>query len=97
MKLRDLHSLKDEYGYVRPVWWWIPRVLKGELPLEEAPYSIQSVAKLYIYQGAEEVLTLPTHERRAALDKVPASLRGVMGEEVKRLWKARREGGSTTP
>ncbi len=64
-------------------------MLEGREPLSSNP-AIGNWALLAIHQGAVEILTLPTHERRAALDKVPASLRGVMGEEVRRLWRMRR-------
>lgn len=65
-------------------------VLTGALPLEEADPSVQSNCRFYFYEGAVEILALPTKQARiAALAKIPALVRPHVEAEALRVWKLR--------
>lgn len=65
-------------------------VLTGKVAMADADPGIQSWAQFTIYQGAKEVLALPTKgERRNALGRIPATVRPYVEAEIKRLWALR--------
>lgn len=71
---------------------WLNEVLSGHIPMEDAPPSIQSWARFPIYQGAVEIVLMPTkQEREAALGKIPSSVRPYVEAEVRRIWAFRDE------
>jgi hypothetical protein len=74
---------------------WLHRVLSGKVDMKDAPEYVQSWARLPIHQGAKEVLSLPTKEkRRAALMRVPPSIRPYIEAEIMRIWQiAARQSG----
>ena len=66
-------------------------VLSGKVAYADAPIAIQSWARFSIYQGAVSLMRIKDKEKRnAALQKVPATLRDLVRDEVVRLWKERR-------
>jgi len=66
---------------------WLREVLSGYIPLEDAPASIQSWARLEIFNAAEIISNIPTKAgRNAALQKVPERIRPHVQSEVVRLW-----------
>lgn len=68
----------------------IKKVLSGEVRMEDEHASIQSACSLHIYHGAEAVLSLSTKEaRRAALSRIPESVRPYVEKEAIRLHKLR--------
>ena len=63
-------------------------LLSGRTEWDDADEAIRSWASFEIYKAAEDVLRLPTKEkRREFLDRVPASLRPHIESEVMRLWR----------
>lgn len=77
----------DDMGIRRPVSWWRTEVLPGRIPMTDAPAAVQSWLRHDVFLGAEEILTLPKHERKAALDRIPALVRPYVEAEVLRVWK----------
>ena len=70
----------------------IENILTGKVRMEDEDEAIQSAARFPIYKGAEAVLSLPTKEkRRAALARIPASVRPYVEAEAIRLHKLRNE------
>jgi hypothetical protein len=68
----------------------IEAILAGKVRMEDEDEAIQSACRLPIYQGAEAILSLPTKEkRRAALAKIPESVRPYVEKEAIRLHKLR--------
>lgn len=66
-------------------------LLSGKVTPQEADPRILNWAEFAIWQGACEILNLPTkQERRDALDNVPETIRPIMEREVKRLFTLRR-------
>lgn len=61
-------------------------LLSGEQAWGDAPEAIRSWAMFYIHDAAKQVLTLPKEKRRAAMDKLPGTIRPKLEAEVKRLW-----------
>jgi len=62
-------------------------VLEGIVPYDDAAPAIQSWARYFFYEAADEIITLPTIEdRRAALSNIPDGLRPYVEAEVRRLW-----------
>lgn len=60
--------------------------------MKDAPASIQSWARLSIYEGAVEVVHLHSPDaRRAALLQIPEKVRPYVEAEVKRIWPMRSE------
>jgi hypothetical protein len=71
----------------------IVRVLRGEVPLEQEEAGIQSACSFHIYEGACEVLSLPSIEaRRRALARIPALIRPHVEQEVRRIFNKRKNG-----
>jgi hypothetical protein len=69
----------------------IDRVLRGEVRLEDEDASIQSACSLYIYEGAVELLSIPTLDgRRRALSRVPEKIRPHIETEARRIHQMRR-------
>jgi len=70
---------------------WLNEVLSGRIAMEDAPASIQSWARLPIFQGACEIIKMDTpDERRAELAKIPPLVRPWVEAEVRRVWVMRR-------
>ena len=68
----------------------IAAVLAGRVRMEDEDEAIQSACRFPIYQGAEAILRLNTKEkRRAALAKIPESVRPYVEREAIRLHKLR--------
>ena len=73
-------------------------VLSGKRKLEDEDKAIQSACRIYIYQGACSVLSLPDIDmRRRALAKLPPLIRPNIETEINRLWKDRKNDNSTRP
>jgi hypothetical protein len=71
---------------------WLNEVLSGRIAMEDAPASIQSWARLPIFQGACEIIKMDTpDERRAELAKIPPLVRPWVEAEVRRVWVMRGE------
>lgn len=71
---------------------WLHLILTGQIDMEDAPASVQSWARLPIFQGACEIIKMDTpDERRAELAKIPPLVRPWVEREVVRLWGMRRE------
>lgn len=69
----------------------IEAVLRGVTPLESEDASIQSACSWYIYEGAYEILRMPTKlARQAALAKIPRLVRPHIEAEIMRLHRMRR-------
>lgn len=69
---------------------WLNEVLSGRIAMEDAPASIQSWARLPIFQGACEIIALDTQdERRAELARIPQLIRPYVEREVRRVWVMR--------
>jgi len=67
----------------------IKRVMMGEVPIEDEDQGIQSVCRAQITTAAHIICCKPKKEqRRAALDRVPESLRTMAQDEVLRVWSA---------
>lgn len=65
-------------------------VLSGRVKMQDAPESIQSWARLAIHQGAKEIVQMEwINDRRAAMLKIPPSVRPYVEAEVKRIWSMR--------
>ena len=68
----------------------IEAVLSGRVKMEDEDESIQSACRFPIYQGADAILRLDTKEkRRAALAKIPETVRPYVEREAIRLHKLR--------
>jgi hypothetical protein len=77
-------------GITRPAHWWLKEVLAGRVEMEDAPLSVQSWARLSIFQGACEIIRIDTQdERKAELAKIPPRVRPWVEREVVRLWPSR--------
>lgn len=60
--------------------------------MEEAPPSVASWSRFFIYQGAAEIVAMEDKwERLAALAKVPDLIRPYVEAEVRRIWPMRGE------
>jgi hypothetical protein len=64
--------------------------------MEQAPPAVQSWSRYFIYQGAEEVLSLPREDRAKALDKIPLTIRPYVEAEILRLWNYARSSRSAS-
>lgn len=70
----------------------IENILSGKVRMEDEDDSIRSAVRLPIYHGAESILSLPTKEmRRAALLKIPESVRPYVEAEAIRLHRLRSQ------
>lgn len=68
----------------------IENILSGKVRMEDEDEAIQSAARFPIYKGAEAILALPTREkRRAALLKIPETVRPYVEAEAIRLHNLR--------
>jgi hypothetical protein len=77
---------------VQPIQRWLQEVLSGTIQIDDAPPSIRSYARYFIYEGASEILAMETKpERSAALKKLPVLIRPLVEDEVKRLWQWERD------
>jgi len=77
---------------VRPVTWWLNQYLTGILPADKIPPAVLSWSRFFIFEGAREIVLMEDkYERIAALAKIPAPLRGIVEDEVKRLWPMRQD------
>ncbi len=69
----------------------IMRVLRGEVRLEDEDAGIQSACSKYIYDGAVELLAIPSKQaRQRALAKVPEAIRPHIEKEAWRIFDSRR-------
>ena len=69
----------------------IYRVLRGEVRLEDEEKGIQSACSFYIYEGAVELLSLPSKEaRQRALGKLPELIRPHIEKEAWRIFDKRK-------
>lgn len=74
-------------GMFRPVTWWREKVLSGAVPWEEASPAVRSWLRKDIYDGALEIAGIEyIEDRRAALGKLPVSIRPLVEAELKRIW-----------
>lgn len=80
------------------VWEGKPRpseiindVLSGKIAFKDVPPAIQSACGQEIYNGAVAILNLPKEVRKAALQRVPRSVRGQVEREVWRIWSIRND------
>lgn len=65
-------------------------VLTGQVRFEDEDEAIQSICTFQFYKGAKSILALDTKEkRRAALSRIPESVRPYVEAEVRRLWALR--------
>ena len=70
----------------------IDLVLRGKVPLEGEDRSVQSVCSKHIFDGAIEILNMPTKaDRQIALSKTPPLIRPHIEAETLRVWKERRK------
>jgi len=66
-------------------------VLSGKLDHADADPSIQSMCRLYFYEGAVEILAVPTKDGRIrALQRIPELVRPHVEKEVWRIYKLRK-------
>lgn len=71
---------------------WADEVLSGRVRLEDAPGSVRSWLRLFIYTQAVKVVKLSgKDERLAAIASLVDSLRAPVEAEVRRLWVWRGE------
>lgn len=69
----------------------IEAVLMGHVDLLSAPPAVRSACRFYIYEGAVQILSLPTKEARLrALNRLPAKIRPHIEAEALRIWEMRR-------
>lgn len=70
-------------------------LLMGNTKWEDAPESIRSWARLYLYQAAAVILNASEKsERRKILDSIPAEMRPHVEAEALRVWNLRKDGQS---
>lgn len=70
----------------------IEAVLLGRVALDDEEPSIRSACRLYIYQGAVEILSLGSKEARLrALGKLPPKIKPHVEAEALRIWKLRKD------
>lgn len=66
-------------------------LLSGRVRWENSPEAIRSWAGFYIWQAGLEIVAMDgVEKRRAALDKIPETVRPHVKREVKRLWAERK-------
>ena len=66
-------------------------LMSGRLAWVDAPASIQSWAGFHIYLAARQIASESDKgTRRNMLGRVPPHMRGMVGDEVKRLWAIRK-------
>jgi len=63
-------------------------LMYGRLAWGDAPDAIRSWARKGIYDAAKQIIAAPDKgTRRNMLGRVPLHMRGMVEDEVKRLWK----------
>ena len=68
-------------------------LLKGKVAWDDANPAIQSAAGFHIYKAATAILSMQSkEERRAALKKIPSSIRPYVEADVHRRWLKERKG-----
>jgi len=68
----------------------LTKVLAGELALKDAPKAVQSWARLSIHQAAVEIMQIRGRiARRAALERIPETIRPHVRARVEDLWQRR--------
>lgn len=73
---------------------WLHLILTGQIDMEDAPLSVQSWARLPIFQGACDIIKLDTPEqRKAELAKIPPRVRPWVEREVVKWWGSRDQLG----
>ena len=78
-------------GRVRPTDR-INLVLRGKVPMDGEHKSVQSVCSKHIFDGAVQILNMPTKaDRQIALSKIPPLIRPYIEAEALRIWKERRK------
>jgi hypothetical protein len=66
-------------------------LLSGKAAPKDTPEAVLSWARLSIYQGACEVLAMPSKAaRQKAIAKIPPSIRPYVEREAKALWARRK-------
>jgi len=65
-------------------------VITGSMDAADCDMSVQSWLRLIVYHRAVSVLKLPFEQRRAALDSVPDTWRGMVEAECVRVYKLQR-------
>lgn len=77
---------------VRPVTWWLDRLLSGHFGMDEVPPAVASWSRFFVFEGAREIVLMESKlERLGALAKIPDRMRPLVEAEVKRLWPMRGE------
>ena len=65
-------------------------VLEGRVRLEDADPSVQSWARLPIHQAAVDIMQIRGRKaRRAALERIPETIRPHVRARVEELWQRR--------
>lgn len=91
-RIRRCRGMGGAGGVVRPVTWWLDKLLSGHLGMDEVPASVRSWSRFFIFQGAREIVLMENKEERVvALGKIPKKIRPFVEAEVKRIWHMRRE------
>lgn len=66
-------------------------LLSGRVAPKDTPEAVLSWARLSIYQGAQEVLSIEgKKQRQRALSKIPDEIRPYVEREAMAIWKKRR-------
>ena len=65
-------------------------ILEGRARLEDAEPAVQSWARLPIHQAAVEIMQIRSRQaRRAALERIPETIRPHVRARVEELWQCR--------
>ena len=82
------------YSMARPVTWWRQQILSGALPWKAGSDAICSWLRYDIHLEAVRIAKIEhIEERRAMLEKLPASIRPLVEVELKRVWGILRGAG----
>lgn len=65
-------------------------LMEGRVIWDDAPKSIRSWAMFPIYSAANGILKMPKEKRRAAIDRAPVTVRPILEDQIKRLWKMQK-------
>lgn len=69
-------------------------LLSGKIAPENTPEAILSWARFYIYEGAQELISIRSREGRIrALQKIPPSIRPYIEREARKMWKEKKGKG----
>jgi len=78
---------------VKPCTWWRQQILSGALPWEAGSDAVRSWLRYDIHLEAMRIAAQPhIEERRAMLEKLPASIRPLVEVELRRVWAVVRGG-----